>query len=31
VVAVIHTGLRSPMAYFLKPMADYFARAFRES
>ena len=27
----IHTGLRSPMAYFLKPMADYFARAFCES
>ena len=27
----IQTGERSPMAYLLKPMADYFNRAFRES
>lgn len=26
----IQTGERSPMAYLLKPMADYFNRAFRE-
>ncbi|MFG6625101.1 HlyD family type I secretion periplasmic adaptor subunit [Sulfitobacter sp. 1A12056] len=31
VEAFIRTGERSPMAYLLKPMADYFARAFRES
>ncbi|MCZ0962777.1 HlyD family type I secretion periplasmic adaptor subunit [Paracoccus benzoatiresistens] len=27
----IQTGERSPMAYLLKPLADYFNRAFRES
>jgi HlyD family secretion protein len=27
----IRTADRSPMAYFLKPITDYFARAFRES
>lgn len=26
----IQTGERSPMAYLLKPMSDYFSRAFRE-
>lgn len=31
VEAFIRTGKRSPMAYLIKPMADYFARAFRES
>lgn len=31
VEAFIRTGERSPMAYLIKPMADYFARAFRES
>ena len=31
VEAFIRTGERTPMAYLLKPMADYFARAFRES
>lgn len=31
VEAFIRTGDRSPMAYLVKPMADYFARAFRES
>lgn len=31
VEAFIRTGERSPMAYLVKPMADYFARAFRES
>ena len=31
VEAFISTGERSPMAYLIKPMADYFARAFRES
>ncbi|MGJ5620978.1 HlyD family type I secretion periplasmic adaptor subunit [Sulfitobacter sp. MF3-043] len=31
VEAFIRTGDRSPMAYLIKPMADYFARAFRES
>tara|TARA_R110002094_G_scaffold157349_2_gene143733 strand:- start:1581 stop:2891 length:1311 start_codon:yes stop_codon:yes gene_type:complete len=31
VEAFIRTGYRSPMAYLIKPMADYFARAFRES
>ncbi|MGV3694857.1 MAG: HlyD family type I secretion periplasmic adaptor subunit, partial [Paracoccus marcusii] len=27
----IQTGDRSPMAYLMKPLADYFNRAFRES
>ncbi len=27
----IQTGKRSPLAYLLKPLGDYFARAFRES
>ena len=31
VEAFIRTADRSPMAYLVKPMADYFARAFRES
>lgn len=31
VEAFISTGERSPIAYLIKPMADYFARAFRES
>ena len=31
VEAFIRTGERSPMAYLIKPMADYFARAFREN
>ena len=31
VEAFIRTGDRSPMAYLIKPMADYFARALRES
>lgn len=31
VEAFIRTEDRSPMAYLIKPMADYFARAFRES
>lgn len=31
VEAFIRTGERSPMAYLVKPMADYFARALRES
>lgn len=31
VEAFIRTADRSPMAYLIKPMADYFARAFRES
>lgn len=31
VEAFIRTGERSPMAYLIKPMADYFARAMRES
>lgn len=31
VEAFIRTGDRTPMAYLVKPMADYFARAFRES
>lgn len=31
VEAFISTGERSPMAYLVKPVADYFARAFRES
>jgi HlyD family secretion protein len=30
VEAFIRTGERSPMAYLTKPVADYFARAFRE-
>lgn len=29
--AFIRTGDRSPLAYLMKPLADYFARAFRES
>jgi len=29
--AFINTGERSPMAYLIKPLADYFVRAFRES
>lgn len=28
--AFINTGERSPMAYLIKPLADYFVRAFRE-
>ncbi len=31
VEAFIRTGERSPIAYLVKPVADYFARAFRES
>ena len=31
VEAFIRTGDRTPMAYLIKPMADYFVRAFRES
>jgi HlyD family type I secretion membrane fusion protein len=31
VEAFIRTEDRSPLAYLIKPMADYFARAFRES
>lgn len=31
VEAYIKTGDRTPMAYLIKPVADYFARAFRES
>ena len=31
VEAFIHTAARSPLAYLIKPMADYFNRAFRES
>ncbi|MDF3414712.1 HlyD family type I secretion periplasmic adaptor subunit [Sulfitobacter sp. M57] len=31
VEAFIRTGERSPMAYMIKPVADYFARALRES
>ena len=31
VEAFIRTGDRTPLAYLVKPMADYFARAFRES
>lgn len=31
VEAFIRTGERSPIAYLVKPMADYFARALRES
>ncbi len=31
VEAYIKTGDRTPIAYLVKPMADYFARAFRES
>ena len=30
VEAFIKTGERSPLSYFVKPMADYFTRAFRE-
>jgi HlyD family secretion protein len=31
VEAFVRTADRSPMEYFLKPMADYFAKVFRES
>jgi len=31
VEAFIRTGDRTPLAYLVKPMADYFTRAFRES
>jgi Cation efflux system protein CusB domain 1 len=31
VEAFISTDSRSPMAYLLKPMSDYFTKAFRES
>jgi HlyD family secretion protein len=31
VEAYIRTADRSPMAYFLKPLADYFVKAFRET
>lgn len=31
VEAFIRTGDRTPMAYLVKPMSDYFARAFREN
>ena len=31
VEAYVRTADRTPMQYFLKPMADYFAKAFRES
>lgn len=31
VEAFIQTGYRTPIEYLLKPMADYFARAFREN
>lgn len=31
VEAFIRTGYRTPLAYLIKPTADYFARAFRES
>jgi HlyD family secretion protein len=31
VEAFVRTGDQSPMSYLLKPFADYFARAFRES
>jgi HlyD family secretion protein len=27
----IQTGERSPMAYLVKPLSDYFIRAFREN
>ena len=30
VEAFIKTGERSPLSYFVKPLADYFTRAFRE-
>jgi HlyD family secretion protein len=30
VEAFIATGERTPLGYFVKPMADYFTRAFRE-
>lgn len=26
----VQTGQRSPMAYLVKPLSDYFTRAFRE-
>ncbi|MFQ5624072.1 MAG: HlyD family type I secretion periplasmic adaptor subunit, partial [Paracoccaceae bacterium] len=31
VESFIRTGERSPLSYLLKPMADYFNKAFRES
>jgi HlyD family secretion protein len=31
VEAFVRTADRTPMGYFLKPIADYFAKAFRES
>lgn len=31
VEAFIRTGSRTPLAYLIKPMSDYFVRAFRES
>ena len=31
VEAFIRTGDRTPIAYLVKPLADYFTRAFRES
>ena len=31
VEAFIRTGERTPLAYLIKPLSDYFARAFRES
>jgi len=30
VEAFIRTSDRTPLAYFVKPLSDYFARAFRE-
>ena len=30
VEALIRTEERSPLSYFVKPLADYFAKAFRE-
>ena len=31
VEAFVRTADRSPMDYLIKPLADYFAKAFRES
>ena len=31
VEAYIETGERTPLQYLLKPFADYFAKAFRET
>lgn len=31
VEAFVRTAVRSPMDYLLKPIADYFTKAFRES